>query len=275
MGGRTGYIPEGFHSVTSYLIGPGTERLMEFLEKAFDARETFRMARPDGTIGHATMNIGGEMVEMADPMEGQAMLSALHLYVPNADETYRRAIEAGGTPLYEPRDMPYGDREGGLRDPSGNEWYIATCRRGGQFVPVGFRSITPTLRVIRATALLEFLEKAFGAKVVEKDMDATSGLSHGTLQIDGSVLECSEARGEWGPCTATLHVYVPDVDAAYERALAAGATSLQEPKDQFYGERNSGVMDGWGNHWYIATHLEALTEAEVRRRAVEQAKAAG
>jgi len=78
-----------------------------------------------------------------------------------------------------------------------------------------------------------------------------------------------------GTRNATLHVYVPDVDAVHTRALAAGATSLQEPKDQFYGERNSGVMDAWGNHWYIATHREALSESEVRRRAAEQGRAAG
>jgi PhnB protein len=60
-----------------------------------------------------------------------------------------------------------------------------------------------------------------------------------------------------------MHLYVPDVDAVYGTALSAGATSLSEPKDQFYGERNGGVMDAWGNHWYIATHTEELTTEEL------------
>ncbi len=66
--------------------------------------------------------------------------------------------------------------------------------------------------------------------------------------------------------TAALHVYVPDVDAVWRAAIAAGASSLSELKDQFYGERNGGGVDGWGNHWYIATHLEDLTAEELASR---------
>jgi uncharacterized glyoxalase superfamily protein PhnB len=63
-----------------------------------------------------------------------------------------------------------------------------------------------------------------------------------------------------------MHLYVPGVDAVYETARSAGATSLSEPKDQFYGERNAGVMDAWGNRWYIATHKEELTPEELMSR---------
>ena len=275
MNKNTSYIPEGFHSVTAYLVGLGTTRLMEFLKEAFGAQETFRMSRPDGTIGHASMRIGDSALEMADPMEGgKPMTSALHLYVPNVDEVYRRALEAGAVSLYQPREMPYGDREGGVKDTAGNDWYIATHTSSG-LAPEGFRTITPGLSAVGALELLEFVKKAFAANVVEKDQAANGTVGHATFQIGDSVVECSEAHGQWGPRTATLHVYVPEVDVVYRRALAAGATSLQEPKDQFYGERNSGVMDAWGNHWYIATHRESLSEAEVQRRAAEQSRAAG
>lgn len=265
---NTNYIPEGFHTVTPYLVGSGTARLMEFLKQAFDAQETFRMARPDGTIGHASMRIGDSMVEMADPMEsGKAMPSALHLYVPNADELYRRAINAGAKSLHEPRDMDYGDHEGSIQDPSGNDWYIATHKLSGHFAPKGFRSVTPFLSVVGAAEFLKFLERAFGANVMNKHEAPNGTVVHATAQLGDSMLECSEAHGEWGPRTTTLHVYVPDVDAVYAQTLTAGATSLQEPKDQFYGERNGGVTDGWGNHWYIATFRESLSAAEVERRA--------
>jgi len=268
MSEKVSYIPEGFHTVTPYLVNSGTAQLIDFLKQAFDAQETFRMARPDGTIGHASIRIGDSMVEMADPMAGgKAMPSALHMYVANADEVYRRAVHSGATSLYEPKDMPYGDHEGGVKDPAGNDWYIATHRGSNHFAPKAFRCVTPGLSVSGARKLLEFLEKAFAANVVGKHETASGTIGHATVRIGDSVVECSEAHGQWGTRTATLHVYVPDTDAVYAQALAAGATSLQEPKDQFYGERNGGVMDAWGNHWYIATHREALSAAELERRA--------
>jgi PhnB protein len=95
-------------------------------------------------------------------------------------------------------------------------------------------------------------------------------VGHAKVRIGDSILECSEAHGEWGPQTATVHLYVPDVDAVYERALKAGTTSLSEPKDQFYRERSGGVMDEWGNNWYVATHKETLTKEEVEKRASAQ-----
>jgi uncharacterized glyoxalase superfamily protein PhnB len=67
-----------------------------------------------------------------------------------------------------------------------------------------------------------------------------------------------------------MHLYVPAVDEVYERALKAGASSLSEPMDQFYGERNGGVVDAWGNNWYVATHKESLSREEVERRAKAQ-----
>jgi uncharacterized glyoxalase superfamily protein PhnB len=268
MNERANYIPEGFHTVTPYLVGSGTARLMEFLKRAFGAEETFRMARPDGTIGHASMRIGDAMVEMADAMAGRkAMPSAMHVYVPNADEVYRRAVEAGATSLYEPKDMPYGDHEGGVRDPAGNDWYIATHKRSGHFVPEGFRSVTPGVSVVGADRLLEFLEKGLAASLRGKHLAANGTVDYAAVRIGDAVIEVSEAHGEWGPRTATLHVYVPDADAVYAQALVAGAASLQEMKDQSYGERNGGFADAWGNHWYVATYRETLSTAELERRA--------
>jgi len=78
-----------------------------------------------------------------------------------------------------------------------------------------------------------------------------------------------EPRGEWKPMPGTiyLYVYVNDTDAVYKRALQAGATSLMEPSDQFYGDRNAGVKDPVGNYWWIATHIEDVPPAELAKRA--------
>ena len=120
-------IPEGYHTVTPYLIVKGGEQLIEFLKQAFGAEEIYRSTKPDGTIGHTQLRIGDSMVELAEGNDQwKPMTSALHLYVPDTDATYRRAIEAGGTSLFEVSDTFYGDRSGGVADPSGNQWYIAT-----------------------------------------------------------------------------------------------------------------------------------------------------
>jgi PhnB protein len=160
--------------------------------------------------------------------------------------------------------MDYGDREGGIKDPSGNHWYIGTSKLGEHFAPEGLRSITPGLSVKGAAELLGFLEKAFAAKVVSKKQAPNGAVVHAKVGIGDSLLECSEAHGQWGPRPMSLHFYAPDVDASYRMALAAGAKSLSEPNDQPYGERNGGVIDAWGNHWYIATHQEDLTAEELR-----------
>ena len=120
-------IPAGYHSVTPYLIVDGAARLIEFMKQAFGAEEIYRSAKPDGTLGHCQVRIGDSLVELADGNEQwKTMRSALHLYVPDTDAVYRRAIEAGATALFEPADMFYGDRSGGVVDPCGNHWYIAT-----------------------------------------------------------------------------------------------------------------------------------------------------
>jgi uncharacterized glyoxalase superfamily protein PhnB len=120
-------IPQGFHSVTPYLVVEGAAQLIEFLEDAFDAQEIFRATRPDGSISHAQVKIGDSFVELADA-HGQlkARPGAIHLYVNDADAVYQRAIRAGASSLREPADQFYGDREGDVKDPCGNHWYIAT-----------------------------------------------------------------------------------------------------------------------------------------------------
>jgi len=120
-------IPDGFGTVTPYLVVDGLADVTDFLKRAFDAREIDRMTQPGGRIMHAEVKIGDSMIMMGEPTgESQARPSNLYVYVPDVDATYRCAIEAGGKSLGEPRDQFYGDRSGGVQDPSGNSWWIAT-----------------------------------------------------------------------------------------------------------------------------------------------------
>lgn len=120
-------IPEGFHTLTPYLVVDGAENLVHFLEHAFGGTLLERMNRPDGGVMHAQMKIGDSMIMIADSMgERKAMPTSIYVYVKNCDEVHRKAVEAGGTSIMEPADMFYGDRHGGVKDPTGNQWWIAT-----------------------------------------------------------------------------------------------------------------------------------------------------
>jgi PhnB protein len=121
------YKPEGFHSVTPYLVVQGADRLIDFLKQAFEAVEIYCARTPAGRINHAQFLIGDSMIELAEGSDSwKPMLCTLHLYVPDADAVYQRALAAGATSLMEVADQVYGDRSGGIVDPSGNQWFIAT-----------------------------------------------------------------------------------------------------------------------------------------------------
>jgi uncharacterized glyoxalase superfamily protein PhnB len=120
-------IPEGYHNVTPYLVVRDVAALIEFLKRAFDAKETYRMPRADGTVMHAEVRIGDSNIMLGEPMgEWKPMPASLYLYVEDADAVYQRAIQSGAISLMQPADQFYGDRHGGVKDPSGNHWWIAT-----------------------------------------------------------------------------------------------------------------------------------------------------
>ena len=124
---KVDYKPEGFHSVTPYLVVQGADRLIEFMKQAFGGEPGICSRQPDGRIMHANVRIGDSMIELGEANDTwKARPTALHLHVEDVDATYRRALEAGATSLYEPDDKPYGSRESGVEDPSGNYWFIAT-----------------------------------------------------------------------------------------------------------------------------------------------------
>lgn len=132
-------------------------------------------------------------------------------------------------------------------------------------VPQGYSTVTPYLCVTDAPKLIEFLKQAFDAQLLFK-MDGPGGrIMHAEMTIGDSRIML--AQPEPGKETnAMIHLYMPEVDAVYKRALAAGATSVREPADQFYGDRSAGVRDQFGNQWYIATHVEDVSQEEMERR---------
>ena len=120
-------IRDGFHTITPYLVVQNGSRLIEFLSAAFDGKLISRRDRPDGSLMHAEMRIGDSMLMMGESAgEFGTMPTSIYLYVPDCDAVYQRALAAGGTSLSAVRDMPSGERYGGVKDPCGNIWWLAT-----------------------------------------------------------------------------------------------------------------------------------------------------
>jgi len=260
-------IPEGFRSLTQYLILDNAAGFFNFVEQAFGATERFLMRDGDGIIRHAEAQLGESIVEFAEASgQWRAMPAGLHYYVRNSDQVYEQALRAGATSLYQPANRDYGDREAGVQDPAGNFWFISTHTAGKSYKPEILQGLNTYFSVRDSALFLDFLEKAFGAVALENHA-ANGNIMHAKVRIGGTVVELSEGRSPWGPRAVAHHYYVPNCDEVFERAVANGGKELQPMADRFYGDRSGSLVDAWGNHWYIATHTEDLTQDEIAQRA--------
>lgn len=138
------------------------------------------------------------------------------------------------------------------------------------YIPEGFHTVTPYFVVPDGMAFLAFLKGGFEAQEISIFKDPAGRIMHAQVRLGDSILEFGEANQQWPAMRLNLHVYVPDTDATYARAVQAGAKTVREPRTEFYGERSAGVEDPAGNMWWIATVVEVLTEEEISRRAARQ-----
>jgi len=134
--------------------------------------------------------------------------------------------------------------------------------------PDGYHTVTPQLVMSDARATIDFLREVFGAEVKEL-LEDDDRVVHAEMRIGDSLVFVAGANEEFDPFPAMLSIYVDDVDVTHARAVEEGATSIREPEDQFYGDRTSGVVDKQGNQWWISTHIEDVSEEEMRRRMTE------
>jgi PhnB protein len=127
--------PDGYHSVSPYLIVKDAAGAIDYYQKVFGAKELFRLCGPDGKVGHAELTIGDSVVMLADEHPGMGALSPQALsgspvrmmhYVDNVDDLVRRAVAAGAKIVRPVEDQFYGDRAGGIEDPYGHYWHVAT-----------------------------------------------------------------------------------------------------------------------------------------------------
>lgn len=251
-------IREGFHSITPYLVIPKAAELIDFMKAALGAEERFRIKRPgEEIIMHAEVKIGDSMIELAEAnAQFPPTPATLLLRVSDVDAVYNRAVEAGATPFQPLADRDFGSRGGTVKDVSGNNWHIFTPTAGNAIFK-DFRSVTPNMNPLRAPVMIEFLQKAFGAEEVYRAQSPEGFVYHAQVRIGDSLIAMGDAHA-YQPMPCTFHLYVPDADAAYARALRAGATSIQPVADQPYGERSGGVKDPFGNRWFVATQIREV-----------------
>ena len=240
-------IREGFHTVTPFIAVSEPEKLIALLKHAFNAEERGRSPKDHGF--HVEVRVGDSMLMIHDCAPGGEKIGAFHVYVPDSDAAYKRALEAGATAMGAPEDRPYGERQGTVKDLAGNLWYIAT-RFPSTEAPEGAGAVMPYVHPAKARVFIDFVTRAFDGKEMAVYEDAQGRVMHAAVRIGDSVIEMGEAPNQTQ--SNGFFLYVDDCDAWYRRALAAGATSLIEPADPPYG-RAAAVRDPFGYQWGLCS----------------------
>ena len=243
-------------TVTAYPVVHDVPALNTFLGQVFGATEKFRAVGSAGgyhtevQIGDTLLMIGGGGPDVA--WKGDARPMAFHIYVPDTGATYQRALDHGALSLQAPADQEWGERTANVKDPSGNNWYIATFQ-GENYFSEGAPTIQPFLQPVRCEPVIEFLTGAFGAIELGRAATPEGVVLHTTLKIGNSAMELSDAAGIYQPMPGMLYLSVANADVTYGEALKCGAESISAPADQSYGDRTGAVKDVAGNTWYIAS----------------------
>ena len=146
-----------------------------------------------------------------------------------------------------------------------------------QAIPAGYATVLPYLVIKNAAAAFEFYQKAFGAETMMRMNMPSGAVMHAEMRIGSATFMFSEQNDQWGTKSpdmlgtspVTLMLYVPDVDAFVERAIAAGAALTMPVSDQFWGDRSGCLQDPFGHLWMISTHVEDVSEEEMAKRSAQ------
>jgi PhnB protein len=253
-------VPTGFRTITPFIIHDKAPELVDFVKGTFGAEELKRDTTAEAygfysevRIGDSVMMIGGGTAAEWGNLPG-----AFHVFVGDCDAAYRRALEAGAVTLMgaigEPADRPYGERSAFVEDAFGNYWYIATrlaSVEAAEGPPQGLGTVLPYVHPEGARKYIDFLKRAFGAEEMAVFENA-GRVMHAAVRVGDAVLEMGEAADRAGIPSNGFFLFVADVEAAYARALAAGATAVRPPEDIPYGFRSAIVKDPGGYLWWPA-----------------------
>jgi PhnB protein len=226
-------------------------------------------------IVHASLNLGERTLAGADvlPEQYQAPQGFYVLVAPDDSTQAERifsALAEGGSVRMKLQKTFWSPAFGVVIDRFGIPWEVSCPQaKGVKPVPDGYRAITPYLAVHDVPKLIEFLTRAFDAEVVHLHPPNNTNAE---LRIRDSMVLLGEKPPDQDPFPAMLYLYVTDVDAAYRQAIEAGGRSIKEPSDEYYGDRNAGIVDPSGNQWWLATRKENLSDEEIQRRVAQRQK---
>jgi PhnB protein len=133
-------------------------------------------------------------------------------------------------------------------------------------VPKGYHTVNPYLFITDTSAFIELMKHIFEAKEKSRMTSPEGLVRHAELVIGDTIIMLAESGPEWKATPGSFYAYVKDTDKVYEKAMKAGCVSLMKPADQFYGDRNAGFKDLFGNTWWIATHIEDISAGEMKKR---------
>ena len=140
-----------------------------------------------------------------------------------------------------------------------------------KYQPDGYTTVSTYLVLDDIQSELDFVTKAFGAKEIERIEMPDGTLVHAEVRIGDTVVMMGPTKDEFGACSCMMYIYVEDTDSTYQNCLAAGAKSMMEPADQFYGDRNAGVKSPGGNLYWVATHFEDVSKEDLTKRSEKMA----
>jgi len=136
-------------------------------------------------------------------------------------------------------------------------------------IPEGFQAVVPIMLADDAAKLIDFIVKVFDGRELSRHAGPDGKIMHAEVKVGDCVIMLGNSNEKFPANQTVLNIYTEDTDKIYKRALEAGATSVAEPTNHFYGDRSGGVKDEFGNTWWIATHIEDVSPEEMKKRTEE------
>ena len=251
-----GPVRVGFRTITPFIIHGKAPELVDFLKTTFGAEELKRNTAGEAYGFYSELRIGDTVIMIGGGTAARRgnLPSALHVYVEDCDAAYRRALDAGAVTLMgafgEPSDRPYGECSAFVQDAFGTYWSIAT-RLASAPAAEGWGTVLPYVHPEGARNYIDFLKRAFDAEELAV-FEQSGRIMHAAVRVGDAVLEMGEPVDRTGIPLNGFFLFVEDVEAAYARALAAGATAVRPPDDTPYGLRSAIVRDPSGYLWWPA-----------------------
>lgn len=276
--------PEGYNTLNPYVTVRDVPRFLDFLKDAFGGVVKEQIKQPDGRIEHAEVSIGDSIFMVGPPSvdalsksHDRVQSGAFYLLVADVEATYTQAMTAGAYCWAVPDTGSSGSLIAAVTDRYGNAWWIADRKRrsGNPSPSLGYRMINPYISIADPAGLISFVKNTFDGELMTETLQTDRQVQSAEIRIGNSILMLgppqlnAPAQADYRPRPGTFYLFVSDVDAVCERAVAQGAKLVEAPADRFYGDRVAEIEDAYGNHWWLATRAARLGEEQVQEKADE------